>query len=121
MKINLLMLAFGLMLCTGCSHNCITYSDGIGLRTSINPQTYTIGIDFLYGKILNVVARENTEIELNGKGGVDSATSTSTPSASADSALKIKIGKQISGYYVDALAAGAKPKQLKDYLTEDVK
>lgn len=106
---------------SGCSHNTINYSDGFGLDTTINPETYTVGLNFRYGKILSAVVRENTQIDLNGKGGVNSATSTSTPSANADSALQVKIGKQISGYYVDAIKAGAKQKQLKDYLTEDVK
>lgn len=112
---------FAMIASSGCSHNCVTYSDGIGFDTTINPQTYTFGLNFRYGKILSVVARENTEFQLSGKGGIDSAVvgqSANSPAAQSDAAIKLKIGRQITGYYVDAITAGATPKQLKDYISE---
>lgn len=102
----------------GCSHNVVTYSDGVGFETTMRPDTGNFGITFRYGKILSVTARENTEVEMTGEGaagsGGENATSTNASSAGS---VKVKIGNQITGYYVDALKAGATPEQLDEYAT----
>lgn len=109
-----------LFLFSGCSHNTFAYSDGIGLETTINPQTYTLGLNFRYGKIFTGVFRENTEIKMVGNGNVKGAlssnsiipstsdtsstttkTGTDNSTASSDATLYIKVGKQITGYMVD--------------------
>lgn len=107
---------------TGCSHNSIQYSDGVGLETTFRPDSGNFGLTFRYGKILSAVLRENSEIEMSGKGsgsGSSTGTTSSTGTASADGSLKVKIGKQITGYYVDALNAGATADNLEKYTSED--
>lgn len=103
---------------TGCSHNAVTYSDGIGLDTTFNPETYTFGFCFRYGKIFSGVLRENSEVEMSGNG---SATGNNSTNATSTSNLKIKIGKQITGYYVDAIRAGATPNDIDSYVNGEQK
>jgi len=108
--IILFFLLLGLtFLLTGCGHNAVTYSDGFTLETTINPETWTIGIGCRYGKILNAVVRENTELELSGEGSGSASKELYSTGASSDANLKFKVGKQITGYYVDAVKAGADP------------
>ena len=99
----------------GCSHNVVNYSDGIGFETSMRPDSGNFGITLRYGKILSVTARENTEISMTGAGEGGSADEQSA--AKADSKVKMKIGPQITGYYVDALKAGASAQDLNNYTT----
>ncbi len=95
---------------SGCSHNVISYSDGIGIETSFRPDTGNFGISLRYGKILSVAARENTEVVMTGSG---EGTVSESADARKDSKLRIKIGPQITGYYVDALKTGTAAEQLK--------
>lgn len=98
------------ILLTGCGHNVVNYSDGIGFETTFRPDSGNFGFVFRYGKILSACVRENSEVEMTGDG--KASGSESAGSAAASGSLKIKIGKQITGYYVDALKAGAKPESL---------
>ena len=123
-------------LLVGCSHNSVCYSDGIGVETTANPETFTFGLNFRYGKIFSAVVRENVQVEMIGKGSTtggkngatnDSNVSTSastnasnvSTSASAQGNVKIKIGKQISGYFVDCLKHGAKVEEIKNYMKNE--
>lgn len=109
------IMMMSLCLLTGCSHNPLTYSDGFVLETTVNPETWTIGVGCRYGKILTVVARENTELELSGEGSGGANKDVYSTGASSGTKIKFKVGKQITGYYVDAVKAGADPdKYLKD-------
>lgn len=118
MKEIITLAIFGaLLILTGCSHNSVQYSDGIGFETTFRPDSGNFGFVFRYGKILSVAARENTSVEMTGEG-QGSATGETSGSASSSGSVKVKIGKQITGYYVDALTAGATPEQLNTYLTE---
>lgn len=112
-----------LVLCLpGCSHNAVTYSDGIGFETTLRPDNGNFGITFRYGKILSAVLRENSEVEMTGDGkGSGGSGETSPGSASSSGSVKIKIGRQLTGYYVDAMEAGAKPEQIEEYLKEEKK
>lgn len=110
-----LLLVGTLCMITGCSHNAITYSDGVGLETTIRPDTGTLGLNFRYGKILTAVMRENSEVDMQGAGN-GGANNTTASTASANGSVKVKIGKQITGYYVDAIKAGATTKQLDAYI-----
>ena len=100
----------------GCSHNVVSYSDGIGFETTMRPDTGNFGITFRYGKILSVTARENTEVEMTGEGaagsGGENATSTNASSAGS---VKVKIGKQWNGYLLDAVKAGITPEHVDAY------
>lgn len=101
------------LIMTGCGHNVFNYSDGIGVETTFRPDSGNFGIVFRYGKILSVVARENTEVEMTGEGqGTGNADGKNGTAASSGS-VKIKIGKQINGYTVEALKAGVKLEDLQ--------
>ena len=92
----------------GCGHNLINYGDGVGFDAGINPENGTFSFNLRYGKILSAVTRDNVEIEMTGKAnadgtvGVDNKTGVAT-----DGNLKVKIGRQINGYAVDLVEAGA--------------
>lgn len=98
---------------TGCSHNTLSYGDGIMLETTANPETFAFGVSLRYGKILTVCARENTEVEM--QGGTKTPTSASGDEASTEGSVRMKVGHQVTGYLVDAIAAGADAKDLNDY------
>lgn len=113
-KIYMIFALLVVLFVSGCSHNAITYSDGIGFETTLRPDTGSFGINFRYGKILTAVVRENTELEMTGEGkGGASGNTSGESSGNASGSVKFKIGHQITGYYVDALEAGAKPSDLK--------
>lgn len=97
----------------GCSHNVVSYSDGIGFETSMRPDSGNFGVTLRYGKILSVTARENTEIYMTGTG--EGGSADEQAETRSDSEVKIKIGPQITGYYVDALEAGATAEELNMY------
>lgn len=102
--ISMSMILAGMIVLCGCSHNAITYGDGINCETTINPQTYSIGFTLRYGKILSVICRENTKIKMNGKGngtaGI-SGTATDNSNASSEGAVEIEIKNQVTGYLTD--------------------
>ncbi len=98
----ILSIAIMLMLAYGCGHNVVTYSDGIGLETTVNPETYTLGINIRYGKLLTLAVKEKTELSM--ESGFNSGTSAGTANESKtalDSKLTFKTGDQITGYTVD--------------------
>lgn len=118
------------ILLTGCGHNVINYGDGIGFDAGINPENGTFSFNLRYGKILSAVTRDNVEIEMSGDVGADgdiapSATGAENANAgkgnvgvSSRGALKVKIGRQINGYAVDLVEAGADPNKVIESLTE---
>ena len=126
MKKTITIAIFGalLIVCAGCGHNAITYGDGVHASIGYNPEQATMNATFMYGKILNAVTRDNVEIEMNGKAAgdvsasankADGATSPVSAGTSTDGSLKVKIGRQINGAYVDALETGAKPEELDKF------
>jgi hypothetical protein len=100
------------VLTAGCSHNVVNYSDGIGIDATFRPDAGNFGITFRYGKILTATVRENTEVEMTGNADAAAKDTVSTATAGG---VKIKVGKQITGYYVDALKDGATAEQLAEY------
>lgn len=96
----------------GCGHNVVNYSDGIGVDATFRPDAGNFGITFRYGKILTATIRENTEVEMTGKA---DASGKETVNAATDGSVKIKTGKQITGYLVDAVNAGVTVEQLTEY------
>ena len=105
------------ILFSGCSHNTLSYGDGIMLETTLNPEAYAFGISFRYGKILTACLRENAELEMQGTGSGNAGTGDggSSAGASGTGSVKLRIGRQITGYCVDALRSGAKPEDLVKY------
>ena len=94
-----------LLVLTGCGHNAVTYSDGIMLETTINPETFAFGVSLRYGKILTACVRENVEITMQGEGNGSGETTGGTGKASASGTVTIKTGRQTTGYTVDAIRA----------------
>lgn len=117
-KVSLILVIICMLSLVGCSHNSINYSDGIGFETTFRPDSGNFGFTFRYGKILSAVLRENSAIEMNGTNNVNSNSNTNV---NTDGNVKINIGKQITGYYVDALKAGANQEKLNEYLESDKK
>ena len=103
----------------GCSHNSITYSDGVGFETTLRPDTGNFGVLFRYGKILSIAARENTEAEMTGAGNGSSGDKSAATNAAADGSVKVRIGSQVTGYFVDAIKAGVTFDQLEKHLKKD--
>lgn len=93
----LLSLATLLML-TGCGHNNVTYSDGIGLETTANPETFTFGLNFRYGKIFTATVKEKTEVNLEAGMSQESGTTSRT---GLETKLSLKTGDQVTGYTVE--------------------
>jgi hypothetical protein len=100
---------------TGCSHNVVNYSDGIGIDATFRPDAGNFGITFRYGKILTATVRENTEVEMTGNADAAAKDTVSTATAGG---VKIKVGKQITGYYVDALKNDVTAEQLAEYVSQ---
>lgn len=101
-KITVLMFVLAaVVLISGCSHNVSTYSDGVGLETTFRPDSGNFGIVLRYGKIWNLVARENTEAEMNGSNELDSQGNPVT--SKTDGRVKLKIGTQTTGYERDII------------------
>lgn len=116
---NLILICVICLLVSGCSHNAVNYSDGLGFETTFRPDSGNFGFVFRYGKIFSAVLRENSEVEMNGNG--SGGSTSENVSASSDGNVKVKIGKQITGYYVDALKAGATPEQIQEYMKQSEK
>ena len=115
-KVVCAFFALATLFLAGCGHNTISYGDGIMFETTINPETYAFGVSLRYGKILTACVRENTELEMQGAGsGNASPGGEQSAGASSTGKVKLKVGKQITGYYVDAVKAGEKPEQLDKY------
>lgn len=109
MKEIISLIAMGvLLLLTGCGHNVINYGDGVGFDFGINPENFTLSMNLRYGKILSAVTRDNVEIEMTGKADANGEGGTaSKASVDTEGNLKVKIGRQINGYTVDLVEAGA--------------
>lgn len=101
-KITILMFVLAaVVLIAGCSHNVSTYSDGVGLETTFRPDSGNFGFVLRYGKIWNLVARENTEAEMNGSNELDAQGNPVT--SKTDGSVKLKIGTQTTGYERDII------------------
>ena len=111
-----------LLLLTACSHNVVTYGDGIGFDMGVDPEHFMASVTLRYGKTLTAVTRYNVEIEMSGKAdmnGVPSTEKKSDSKVATDGNLRIKIGRQINGYAVDLVEAGADADKVVDALTDN--
>ena len=88
-----------------------TYGKGFVIESAIRPESGNFGLMVQYGNLLSLCARENVEVELDEGFELAGTDSTGTGTTS-NGKVRIKIGPQITGYYVDALEAGADPESL---------
>ena len=117
MKKLVTILAFALtFMVTSCGHNAIQFSKGIGFDAGFDPEHMAARVNLRYGEILSVAARDNIEVDLST--GVEGGQESANANTKTDSALKIKIGQQINGYFVEAIEAGADAKDLIQKPTE---
>jgi len=98
---------FGL---TACGHNAVVFGKGFGLRAGFDPEHMSADVSFIYGEQLTLAARDNIEIELASD--VEGGQENATADVKTGSKLKIRIGQQINGYFVEAVEAGADAKDL---------
>jgi len=110
-KLKIFLAALAAAMLCSCGHNAIQFSKGIGFDAGFDPEHMTARVNLRYGEILSVAARDNLEVEL--ATGVDGGSEEVTASTKTDSFLKIKIGRQMNGYTVDAIEAGATAEQLR--------
>lgn len=115
-KLVITLALFTMLILTSCGHNAIQFSKGIGFDAGFDPEHMTARVNLRYGEILSVACRDNIEVEVatGVKGGQEQAQA----STETDSSLKIKIGQQINGYFVEAIEAGADAKDLIQKPTE---
>lgn len=106
----LFAVCFGMFVFCGCGHNAIQFSKGIGFDAGFDPEHMSARVNLRYGEILSVAARDNIEVEL--ATGVEGGQESAQAKTVTDSALKIKIGQQVNGYFVEAIEAGADAKDL---------
>lgn len=98
---------------TGCGHNAVQYSDGIGLEIGFIPDQYQVAVNFRYGKILSAVVKEKAEVSLESTGGLvtaDASTTAANADTKATTKLLLKTGDQVTGYVVDLEEVKAKNK-----------
>ena len=108
-----------LLLLTACSHNVVTYGDGIGFDMGVDPEHFSASFTLRYGKTLTAVTRDNVEIELAGKADADGVPAQNGKSkVGTEGNLRVKIGRQINGYAVDLVEAGADPGKVVEALTD---
>lgn len=109
--------ALSVAMLTGCGHNAITYSDGIGVNAGFDPEHLTASFTLRYGKILNVASRDMFELDMTGDAIADGEAAQS--SAQTSSGLKIRIKRQINGAARDLIEAGATAEQISAMLSNE--
>ena len=108
-----------LLVLSGCSHNSVIYGDGIGFDMGVDPEHLSASFTLRYGKTMTAITRDNVEIELAGKANADGVpASDASTNVGTDGNLRVKIGRQINGYAVDLVEAGADPDKVVDALTD---
>lgn len=119
-KIKLFFAALAVALLTGCGHNALVYSDGIGFDAGLDPEHFSASFNLRYGKILTVAVRDCVEMEMTGEaqGGADTGT-PATSSATTTAGVKLKIGRQVNGYTRDMIEAGATADQIRALLESE--
>ena len=90
----------------GCGHNAVVHSKGLGVETTLNPETFTFGVCVRYGDITTIAIKEKSEVTLESglkqESKLDSATEKAAATVTGlDTKLNVKTGDQITGYTVE--------------------
>ena len=101
----------GTLCVCSCGHNAIVLDKGVGFRAGFDPEHLSADVRLVYGEALTVAARDNFEVLLQAdvEGGQESAAA----SARTGPSLRIKVGPQVNGYFVEAVGAGATAGQIR--------
>lgn len=107
-------------LLTGCGHNALVYSDGIGVQAGFDPEHLSASFNIRYGKILTVAVRDMVELEMTGDAkGNGSTAETAAVTSETSSGIKMTIGRQLNGAAVDLVEAGATPEHIDALLNKN--
>lgn len=110
MKANVLFVlclsAIVIVLLTGCGHNAVVHSKGLGVETTMNPETFTFGVCVRYGEITTIAVKEKSKVTLESglkqESKLDSLTEKAANTTTGlDTKLSIETGDQATGYSVE--------------------
>ena len=91
---------------SGCAHNVVVHSKGLGVETTLNPETFTFGVCVRYGDITTIAIKEKSEVTLESglkqESKLDSSADKNAASTTGlDTKLSVKTGDQVTGYSVE--------------------
>jgi len=101
------LLVVVIALLAGCGHNAVVHSKGLGVETTMNPETFTFGVCVRYGEITTIAVKEKSEVNLESglkqESKLDSATDKNAAATvtGLDTKLNVKTGDQVTGYTVE--------------------
>lgn len=118
MKNSILSAAAVALVCilTGCGHNAVVYSDGIGFDAGLDPEHLSASFNLRYGKILTVAVRDVVKVKMTGEASGGTETTPANASTATSSGVEVEIGRQVNGYARDLIEAGATAEQIRALL-----
>ena len=97
---TLAAIAFIVLCLTGCGHNCIIVSDGLGFETTANPETFAFGLSIRYGKIITIAVKEKSQVSI--ETGLKQQNESGTSNVlGLDTKISVLTGDQVTGYTVE--------------------
>lgn len=93
---SIIALALGVIL-SGCGHNVLTYSSGKYLNFGIDPNTQTMGVQYINGEQITVVEKDNAVLTVETRDTMDSNNQKTTKIAK----IVYEIKEQVTGADVD--------------------
>jgi len=102
----LIVLIVSAVMLSGCAHNVVVHSKGLGVETTLNPETFAFGVCIRYGDITTIAIKEKSEVVLESglkqESKLDSSADKNAASTTGlDTKLSVKTGDQVTGYSVE--------------------
>lgn len=102
----------------GCGHNVVVHSKGLGVETTLNPETFAFGVCLRYGDITTIAVKEKSQVSLESglkqESKLDSVTDKAAVTTTGlDTKLSVKTGDQVTGYTVELEKAKASESAVK--------
>lgn len=90
----------------GCAHNVVVHSKGLGVETTMNPETFTFGVCVRYGEITTIAVKEKSAVSLESglkqESKLDSVTDKAAVTTTGlDTKLSVRTDDQVTGYTVE--------------------